>query len=89
MTSGTQFKLFVWYIAYLIEKYVNIEQIFWRFIPMHLNLKLVSQCHWNVVLSHRLFLLIYYVWVSFYLIHLQKQAYQGFVANSWYCNVYS
>ena len=38
-------------ISYVITKYVNLEWIFWQFIFLHLNLKMVS-CHWNIVLSY-------------------------------------
>ena len=56
MSSRTQFKqkyMFLHDIVYLIKKYVNLEQIFQRFILMHLNLKMVSWCHQNIILSYR------------------------------------
>ena len=51
-SDSIQARLFAWYIAYLIKYYVNLEQIFWWFILMHMNLKMVSWSHWNAVSSY-------------------------------------
>ena len=39
-------------IAYSIKAYVNIERILWQFILLHLDLKMVSRCDRDVVLSY-------------------------------------
>ena len=54
MSTRTQFKQnYLRDIAYVTTKYVNLERIFWQFIFLHLNLKMVSRCHRNVFLSYR------------------------------------
>ena len=52
MSNWTQFKKnYLCDIAYLIKKYVNLQRIFYLLILTHLNLKMVSRCQRNVVLS--------------------------------------
>ena len=55
MSSRTQFKQnYLRGIAYLTKKYVNLKRtIFWQLMLVHSNLKMVSRCHQNVVLSYR------------------------------------